>query len=358
MLKVLIINPFGIGDVLFTTPVVRAIKDNYPESFIAYWCNQRVQGILRSNPNLNKIFPLSRGDLKEIFKKSKINGIKIFLSLIFALRKEKFDIVFDFSLDHRYGLISKILGIKRRIGLDYKNRGRFLTDKLDIEGYSNTHVIDYYLSLLKLIGISAKNNSMELFVTEADKVHAKNLLLRYGIKNSDTVIGIVAGAGLSWGKDAKFKHWPATNFVKLIDKLSGVDNIRVILLGDELEHYIADTILSSLQNKVINLVGQTDLAELIAVIDGLNVLVSNDGGPLHIAVALGVKTVSIFGPVDEKVYGPYPVSNRHIVVNLDMACRPCYHNFRLPACEYNHECINSITVEQVYSAVEKLLSQH
>ena len=128
--KILLINPFGIGDVLFTTPLIKVIKENNPKNFLGYWCNERVKPILNNNHYIDKIFALSRGDLKKIFKKSKFKGIKATLNLFFAIKKEDFDIAVDFSLDHRYGLFSKLAGIKKRVGFDYKNRGRFLTEKI------------------------------------------------------------------------------------------------------------------------------------------------------------------------------------------------------------------------------------
>ncbi|MCX5712228.1 MAG: hypothetical protein NTY47_04030 [Candidatus Omnitrophica bacterium] len=99
--RFLIINPFGIGDVLFTTPVVRAIKSAYPKSHIVYWCNERVSPILKNNPNIDKIIALSRGDLKKIFKISWLGGIKANLGLFKSIKAQKCDICLDFSLDHR-----------------------------------------------------------------------------------------------------------------------------------------------------------------------------------------------------------------------------------------------------------------
>ena len=153
--RILFINPFGIGDVLFTTPVIRTIKESNPDLVIGYWCNKRVEDILKHNPCIDKIFALSRGDIKKIYKESLFKGFLTFLGLIKDIRKEKFDASIDFSLDHRYGLWSKIAGIRQRIGYNYHNRGRFLTKSLKIADYYKAkHVVDYYLDLLKLIDIN------------------------------------------------------------------------------------------------------------------------------------------------------------------------------------------------------------
>jgi ADP-heptose:LPS heptosyltransferase len=127
------------------------------------------------------------------------------------------------------------------------------------------------------------------------------------------------------------------------------------VLGDESEKDITDTMTSAMNGTAIDMTGKTSLEELMAFIGSVNLLVTNDGGPLHIASALGVKTVSIFGPVDEKVYGPYPASRLHKVIKHDIECRPCYNNFRIGLCERERECINSISVDEVFTQVRSLL---
>lgn len=363
MKKILVINPFGIGDVLFTTPVIRQIRDNYPDSVIAYWCNQRVEDILKNNPSIDKIFALSRGDIKRIFCESKIKAIREFLLLLFKIKKEKFDIALDFSLDQRYSLITKLLGIKRRVGFNYKNRGRFLTDKINLEGYSHKHVVEYYLDLLNILGIIAKNRNLELSAPETADIKFESLFSSsYGQKAEksrtaakETIIAIAPGAGESWGENASFKHWPAENFARLADKLINRHQVKVVLLGAAAEKTIAETIVKTMKNKAVDLTGKTTLEELIAIISKIDLLITNDGGPLHIAAALGGKTVSIFGPVSEAVYGPYPPSDKHIVIKKNINCRPCYQKFKFSPCQRGKECIVSIAIEEVLTAAEKLL---
>jgi lipopolysaccharide heptosyltransferase II len=352
--RYLIINPFGIGDVLFTTPVIRSIKDVQPDSQISYWCNDRVAPIIRNNPNINEVFPLSRGDLKKIFAKSRLEGISRFWNLILGIKKGHFDISLDFSLDHRYSLLTKLAGVKKRVGFNYKKRGRFLTDKIDIEGYHAKHIIEYYLDLLKVINIDTKSRSLELRVEASDREKIKKLLSYSGVKENDLIVGVAPGAGASWGKDATLKHWPAIRFAQVADIISDEFGAKILILGSKEERPIADIIYSAMRNKPIDLVGRTSLNELGAIISYLRILIANDGGPLHMAVALGVKTVSIFGPVDEKVYGPYPASQNHIVIKKELSCRPCYQYFRTPVCDRNRECIKSISVEEVLDAVRRL----
>ncbi|MCX5706042.1 MAG: glycosyltransferase family 9 protein [Candidatus Omnitrophica bacterium] len=354
--RVLFINPFGIGDVLFTTPVLRLLKESDPGIYIGYWCNERVADILKNHPYIDQIFALSRGDIKKIYHQSMFKGLAASMGIARRIKKEKFDIALDFSLDDHYSYVSRKIGIKRRIGFNYKLRGRYLTDKLDLEGYSGKHVVEHYLDLLKFLDIQPKVQGLELFVPDEDSKEAGKLLVTYGIKEGDLVIGVAPGAGASWGKDAEFKRWPPVKFARIADKI--VDNFKakIVLLGDESEKPIADTISGFMRNKPVDLVGKTSLVELAAVISRLKLLISNDGGPLHMAVALGIKTVSIFGPVDELVYGPYPEGKKHIVVTHEIQCRPCYKKFRLPECKRDKVCITAVSIEDVYQSVRGLLA--
>jgi ADP-heptose:LPS heptosyltransferase len=335
--KFLIINPFGIGDCLFTTPVIRALKESRPGCFIGYWCNERVAGLLNGQPGIDRVFALSRGDIKRIYRG--FRRIAVLGALIKEIRRERFDTAIDFSLDGRYGLWSRLAGIKRRIGFDYKGRGRFLTHRVPLTGYSGTHAIEHYAGLLKFIGIDPQDRRLRLEINKESAVPAG-------------AIGIAMGGGASWGRDAVYKQWPAGKFRELVGVLVKNDGTKVVLLGSLDEKALAGVIA---QEGVTDLTGKLGLPELAAAIKRLKLLICNDGGPMHMAVALGVSTVSVFGPVDEKEYGPYPPDKRHIVVGKDLSCRPCYKNFRFPGCSNERRCLEDITVDEVYRKVKELL---
>jgi lipopolysaccharide heptosyltransferase II len=354
--KFLIINPFGIGDILFTTPVINAIKKAYPESYIGYWSNLRVKPILESNPQINKVFALSRGDLKKVYQESFFKGAWGAIKLAWEIKNKHFDICLDFSLDHRYSLFAKIMGIAQRIGFNYNGRGMFLTSRLDIKGYYDKHVVEYYLELLKFLEIPVCEKNLLLLFPPGSDLRARIMLTAAGVEEKDLLIGIVPGAGGSWGKNALYKHWSALRFAEVANKLIERFKAKVVILGDESEHEIAEVVVHAMRNKPINLIGKTGLDILPGIIKNCNLLITNDGGPMHMAVALGVKTVSIFGPVSELVYGPYPETKNHIVIKGDVVCRPCYHNFKLPICHKDKECLKQISADVVFDAAVSLLN--
>lgn len=346
MEKILIINPFGIGDVVFTTPVISALRQKYPDGFIGYWCNERTKDLLKNDSRINRIFALSRGDIKRIYKGRPVKGLLVLLGLLNEIRKERFEIVFDFSLDSKYGFFSKIIGIKKRIGFNYKGRGRFLTDKIVLQGYSGRHVIEHYFDLLKFVDIAPAGKTPQL-------ITADNNMNRV---EAGPVVGIAMGGGESWGKDALYKQWPARKFGQLAARLVRDLNVKIILLGGAEEKALAKAVTDEAKSGgITDMTGKIGLEELVLTIKGLRMLICNDGGPLHMAVALGVNTVSIFGPVDERVYGPYPPSEKHLVVKKDVPCRPCYENFRFKGCFNDKRCLEDISVDEVYGKVRSLI---
>lgn len=355
MKRALIINPFGIGDCLFTLPLINALKSEDPGIFVGFWCNERTEEILVKSAAIDKTYALSRGDLKRVFKTSRIKGVVKLFWILNSLRKEKFDTVLDFSLDHRYGFISKVLGIKTRVGFNFKNRGRFLTKKIDIDGYSSRHIVECYLDLLKLIDFPINKAEFELKFPQSDLSLADKLLQGIGLKKDEEFVAIAPAAGASWGKDAKFKHWPADKFALLIDRIYFDLGIKAVIFGDNSEVDLIKGMVKLTKSKPADLSGKTALGMLPALFKKAALLITNDGGPLHVASAVGTKTVSIFGPVDERVYGPYPVSERNIVITNDIACRPCYQKFKMSVCRIDKSCLNSISVNEVFEAVRKLI---
>ena len=163
MKKILIINIFGIGDVLFTTPLVRNIREAFPDAYIGYVCNKRAQAVLGNNPHINKIFIYERDDYYALYKTSKIQFLKKFSASLSEIKKERFDVVFDFSMSRSSSFLMWFLGIKQRIGLNYKNRGALLTTKINIDGFEGKHVVEYYLELLERLRIPIRSRQMDVF---------------------------------------------------------------------------------------------------------------------------------------------------------------------------------------------------
>ena len=356
MRKILIINPFGIGDVIFSTPLIAALKKNSQENYIGYVCNKRTSELVSANPGIDKVFVYEKDEYRDIWKRSKTECLKKILEFLARIRKERFDISIDLSLGYQYSMLCMFIGIKKRVGFDYRSRGRFLTSKIGLESFDDKHVIDHYLDMLKPLGIEAgERTGPKVYVPDRDLQWAEKALKGNGITTKDTAVGIICGGGASWGADAGYKHWDGDRFAALADKLVDTCGVKVIFLGDKKESVIVRSVRRAMKNASADLTGGTTVMQMAAVMKKCKAVITNDGGPLHVAVGLGVGTVSIFGPVDEKTYGPYPESDKHIVISKSyVACRPCYKKFKYNRCE-NRICLDSITVAEVYTAAEKVL---
>jgi len=355
--RILIVNPFGIGDVLFTTPLIRAVRRAFPESRIGYLCNRRTERILRDNPHLDVLFVYEKDEFVGLWRASRRRGLRYLASLVRQIRRERFELLIDLSLGERYALVMALLGVPRRIGFDYRRRGRFLTQRLWIDGYRDRHVVDYYRQLLQFIGIHLIENALELQASEDDERWAEVWLQEHRLTRQYPLVGVVPAGGVSWGIDAPFRRWSFEGFAAVGDALIERRRAQVILFGEQADALICRTVAGLMKRPAIDVSGQTNLGQFISLLGHLDLVICNDGGPLHLAVSQGVRTVSIFGPVDPRVYGPYPKdTNRHWVIRKEaLPCRPCYHQFKLPPCPYERACLTTIGPEEVIEACAEML---
>ncbi len=354
MRKILIANIFGIGDVLFTTPLIASIREAFPGAEVDYLCNARTKDLIACVPGTGETFVYEKDDLVKAWKRSKIAAVKQVWRMFAAIKKNRYDAVFDLTRSRRFSFFFMLAGIKKRIGLDYKNRGTFLTDKIKIEGFLDKHVAEYYLGLLEKAGITRPVRKMELIPPPELKTWAEGYLRSRGIDRGK-LVAVIPGGGASWSRHSYRKRWLPEGFASAVKALSG-SGWQVIVLGDVSEADICREIEQMTGKRDVFTENGLDLKKYIALLSMCKLTLCNDGGPLHMAVALGVKTVSIFGPVDPLVYGPYPGSANHrVVVSAGILCRPCYKRFRLPRCVNENRCIVDIEPEKVVDACLELL---
>ncbi len=351
MKKILIANTYGIGDVLFSTPLVRNLRMAYPDAHITYLCNLRAKDILANNPDINEIKIYERSQWYARYKKNPVDYYLGWVGFIGEFRREKYDVVFDFSLSASIGFWWILAGIPQRIGYDFKGRGQWLNHKLPLKGFEDRPVVQHYLDLLRMMDIPVSEERMQLTITPDSLQWAKEWLSSH-IKSTKPVVALVLGGGASWGNEGKYRRWSIEKFAQLADKIVEELNAVVILVGDRSEQALADELIAMTHHPIVSLVGQTTLMQMAAIFHHCRMVVGNDSGSLHVAVAADSRVVSIFGPVDAAVYGPYPRQG-HAAVNTTLSCQPCYRRFRMTNCQHI-SCLRDLTVEHVFDVTKRI----
>jgi heptosyltransferase-2 len=312
--------------------------------------------LLRSHPLIEKVFVYERDDFVSEQKKSFVGGLKKYSQFISDIRKEHIDCAIDLSLNTPFGLFALLAGIKKRYGLNYKNRSRFLNKTIKIDGFIGKHVADYYLDTLTLLDTPVKRCNLEVYTDDASKAWANEFLSQNGISKELFVIGIAPCGGDAFGKDNCLRRWPPEYFSLLVDRLVEEYNAKILIFAGPKERNDVNGIISPVKHKkdVFDLSDLT-LEKTVALVERCQLFISNDSGILRFADGLNKKIVALYGPIDEKVYGPYPYDEkRTIVLKKDMSCRPCYNKFRLAHCENDRKCLTGITVNDVLAAVKTL----
>ena len=353
----LVINPFGIGDVLFSTPLIRNLSEQFPKAKIYYLANSKTAPILASHPLIKRVFIYERDEFVKEQQKSLWAGIKKYLRFIGEIRSEKIQACLDLSLNTPFGLIAMLAGIKDRFGLDYKNRGLFLSQKLKIPGFCDKHVVDYYLSLMNLLGKVPRQCCLEVYSDPRSRSWVNNFLKSNKINPDELIIGVAPCGGGAFGKDAYVKRWPEHKFAELINKLTLQLKAKVFIFAGPDEKDEVRKIMENVgPGKAVFEFTDRSLPETVALVEKCRLFIGNDTGPLRFADAFGKKIVALFGPVDEKTYGPYPFEgSRTVVLTKDLPCRPCYNKFKLKVCSNDRQCLTGIEVEEVLQAAMRIL---
>ncbi len=355
-MRILIANPFGIGDVLFSLPLVHALREIDPGNYIGYLCNRRTEELVAACLPIDWHLVFEKDEFRAGWKRSWSAGFKQILSMIRAVSRQHFDLFIDLSMGWHYGLGTWAGGIPRRVGFDFRGRGRFLTDRLAFEGFHNQPVSRTILELLPLLEIPLpKQLRHSLALPNSIEQQAEDALRSHGISNGERWVAIVPGGGASWGPNAVYKQWPPERFLETANHLISRFGARILLVGDAQEENLCRRIAGGLKTPPLP-IQSPSLLFLAGLLKRCDLVVGNDSGPMHLAASVGTKTVTIFGPVDADVYGPLSDGAESRVVARGLACRPCYRGFRFPPCPWDNACLKQLAPSQVIAAAEELLA--
>ena len=334
MKRILIVNVNWRGDVLFSTPFIRTIRENYPDSFIASLIVPRCASILKNNPRLNEVIVFD--------EEREHKGLWGKLRLIRLLRSKHFDTAFLLHRSFTRTLICALAGISQRSGYYTKKRAMLLTKSVP-QPLKPMHKVEYFLNIAQACGMETENKDYEFFASPEDKDYVSGLFQECGLKEDDFLI--VINPGGNWS----LKRWSKENFARVCDSLIRDYQARIIITGAKADFNLARDIAALMKNRPFIFCGKTTLGQLAALMAKASLVISNDSGPMHIALSQKTRVIALFGPTSPEITGPYGRGN-YLVIQKDVGCQtPCYQL----DCKDNR-CMKAITVEDVLEAVKKI----
>lgn len=330
--KILIRGTNWIGDAVLTMPAVTAVRKKFPDAEISILVKPWVAGLFENSPDIDRII---------IYDDKKYGRLCGKRKLVNDLKKNKFDMAILFQNAFEAAFLSFLAGIPVRYGYNTDGRGMLLTHKIALSDETlKKHQVWYYLDLLRPLGINIEKPELSLKIGNKDKAAASNILKKNRIKKDELIIGINPGA--SYGHA---KRWLPDRYAKLADRLIERHAAKIILFGSKDDKEVATEIASLSSHKLINLAGRTSLSEAIALIERSRLFITNDSGLMHIAAALNVPVIAIFGSTSPERTGPY--GKGHHIIYKNVECSPCLKR----ECPTDFKCMDLISVDEVYSIV-------
>jgi ADP-heptose:LPS heptosyltransferase len=352
MRKIIVLPLYGIGDVLMTTPAIRNLKEQSDVEITYLHMFKTTRDILINNPYVdnNIHFPF--------LEAGKLSGLRFLKDL-----RNKYDVSINFYPSNRrqYNIAAFIVGSPVRIGHRYVCRDRmelnFLKNKT-LKEDDNLHNVEENLRLLKFLGIQeAKPYPLEFYLTQEEVSFAQQWIQGYGIDESK-LIGIHPGT--STFKNHEKKRWPDASFAKLIDRISAeVHNSIFLLFGGPEEESLRNKIISMVDNqKKVIAVNSVSVRQAASLLKKCLLFIGNDAGPMHMAAAVGVPTVAIFGPTNPVWLRPWGV--KHKIVSLGLPCSPCFRYSPKPfqcIAKIDYACLREISVDYAFKLCMELLKE-
>lgn len=271
------------------------------------------------------------------------------------LKADGFDLAILFPNSFESALTTFLTRVPRRIGYNKDFRGLLLTDPVAVPEWKNRrHEVFYYLNLVgeaekRLLGretVMSAVPDISLEVSDERQAAAKERLAAIGVDPSKQTVALGVGS-----TNSRAKRWPAENFARLADLLLSEAAVNVVLVGSKQERDVADRVFDLCRHKPINLAGETDLAEAVAVLAAVDLLISNDMGLAHVAPAVGTDTIVIFGPTNPETTRPF--SPHSMILRRDeVDCSPCM----LRDCPIDHRCMTRISPNDVFETAMNTLN--
>ncbi len=337
--RILITRMKFIGDVVLTTPVVRSVRNAFPDAYLAYLGEKEAVSLLERNPCLDEIIPF------DFSRPSALEQVRIAR----LLHRRRFDLAIDLFGNPRTALLTFLSGAPTRVGPKRALRGRLYTLQVADDGAPKS-AIEFHNQFIRAVGIEPTARRTEIILSEAELEEARMMLRSGGdpAAAGQTVIGLHPGA--SWPA----KRWLPERFAALADLAAEKIGAHVVVTAGPGDSDTVETVRRHARSD-LHIVQSPSLRRLAAITAQCSAYVSNDAGPMHIAAAVGTPTIGLFGPGEEQVWFPYDRSEGHQVLRKDVPCHPCHLDFCNRKGDGFMECMKLLSVEDVFRAVLAVL---
>jgi lipopolysaccharide heptosyltransferase II len=336
-LKVFILKPSSLGDVVQALPVLRLIKRHRPRSEIFWWLDANLVPLLAGDPDLSGIIPFERQRWRTPFRWNEM------WRSIQTIRAHGFDWVIDLQSLARSGMVAWLANGAFTIGLDDPREGaRGLYDVIVPRPSFQTHAVDWYLGALAALGVPVDWD----FTWLPERPEVGRLVHEKWSPAAGRWIALQPGA--RWLN----KRWPAEYFGETARTLAGrFADVRFAILGSAEDRIAGERIAAAVPDRCLNLTGRTTLPEMVEWIRLCELMITNDTGPMHVAAALGKPVIALFGPTEPRRTGPYRQVDR--VLQFDLPCVPCMKD----SCAYHKpmECLHGLTAARVVHRAAEFL---
>lgn len=279
--NILIVRTDRLGDIVLTTPAIKALREAYPQARITLLVSPSTLEVIKDNPYLDEI----RVDDRQ----GKHKGLFGFCKLIGELRSRKFDLVIVYHTKKRTNLFCFLAGIPYRIGYKNNKFGSLLNWPLKDERHlGNKHESEYCLDVLRAMGIEIKTKEFYVSLDPKSEAWVDEFCRRNNLNQGQRFIAIHIGSS------DPARRWPTYRYAELIDKLAADPINRFVIVGDPSLAADGNDIIKRSKTSIISTIGQTNLSQLVSLINRCDLLISNDSGPVHLASGLYRPVVSIF----------------------------------------------------------------
>ncbi len=342
--KILVRAPNWVGDAVMCLPALDALHGAFPDSEISVLVRPVIGELFVGRPGAYRVVTYDYQGAHE--------GWRGMLTLARSLRRERYDLAVLFQNAFGAALLSVLAGIALRYGYATDGRRVLLTHPVACPDPGRAlHQVRYYLDMLRPLVREAPAPAPVLYVSPEEETMANRLLQEHGVRVADVLIGVNPGSVYGGAK-----RWLAERFAEVADRLvvdvrrRSPSPVRCLIVGGPGEQALGEAIARRMLSNAVVLSGHTSLRVLKAVLKRCCLFVTNDTGPMHMANALGVPVVAVFGSTDPMATAPY--NGLASVVRNPVDCSPCL----LRECPIDHRCMTSVSADQVVRAAQGVLA--